>query len=592
MKIVCDSCGAKYSIADEKVAGKVFKIRCKKCGAIIVVRGDQVATQEEEAAPVQEPVATDAIWHVVVDGDQQGPFAPDQVAELMTAGTIDWESYVWREGFEGWLAARDVPELIEAISGPPEGEAPAETGGEQAPESSMGADPFAATPGQAEGFADTTDSYPADAEAAASAEAEGGGAAGLFSGVDAGFGGGPASGGDADLFGQGAADMGGSPFEAGAAPDDDVVASSPGPRVSAEQAAMTGQRNENSVLFSLSNLQALATGSGGSTPPAAAASGSLPPMAGQATGEGSGLIDIRALASTGGAAGSMPPTHSDSGVDDLLSIGTGSPLGGSALGAPVLAPVQEEKTNKGLIYALVAAAAVLGVAVIAMLIILVTQEPEPVVAAADVTGEIQAPVQPPGSVDPAAAAPTPTEPEAGSDTEIPSAATKTGSSTTGSRTGSSRSGSRRRTGSRPSTSGSSTATPAPTPMTTTMRRGSDLDNLLDQALGGGGATPMRATKMASAMAASSNLPDTPPRNAVRAGLQSVQGAVRACGQGQHGTATTAITIRGSTGRVTSARVSGQFQGTPVGSCVARAVRGARFPRFSRDTFNVTFPFRL
>jgi len=27
MKIVCDSCGAKYSIADEKVAGKVFKLR-------------------------------------------------------------------------------------------------------------------------------------------------------------------------------------------------------------------------------------------------------------------------------------------------------------------------------------------------------------------------------------------------------------------------------------------------------------------------------------------------------------------------------------------------------------------------------------
>ena len=26
MKIVCDNCGAKYSIADEKVAGKVFRI--------------------------------------------------------------------------------------------------------------------------------------------------------------------------------------------------------------------------------------------------------------------------------------------------------------------------------------------------------------------------------------------------------------------------------------------------------------------------------------------------------------------------------------------------------------------------------------
>ena len=42
MKIVCGSCQAKYSIADEKVAGKVFKIRCKRCSEVIVVRGDQV----------------------------------------------------------------------------------------------------------------------------------------------------------------------------------------------------------------------------------------------------------------------------------------------------------------------------------------------------------------------------------------------------------------------------------------------------------------------------------------------------------------------------------------------------------------------
>ena len=39
MKIVCDNCATKYSIADEKVRGKVFKIRCKKCSHIIVVKG-------------------------------------------------------------------------------------------------------------------------------------------------------------------------------------------------------------------------------------------------------------------------------------------------------------------------------------------------------------------------------------------------------------------------------------------------------------------------------------------------------------------------------------------------------------------------
>ena len=40
MKIVCESCGAKYSIADDRVTGKVFKIRCKRCSEVIIVRGD------------------------------------------------------------------------------------------------------------------------------------------------------------------------------------------------------------------------------------------------------------------------------------------------------------------------------------------------------------------------------------------------------------------------------------------------------------------------------------------------------------------------------------------------------------------------
>ena len=54
MKIVCDACSAKYSIADDKVKGKVFKIRCKKCSNIIVVRGTAGAAGAEEAPPDQK----------------------------------------------------------------------------------------------------------------------------------------------------------------------------------------------------------------------------------------------------------------------------------------------------------------------------------------------------------------------------------------------------------------------------------------------------------------------------------------------------------------------------------------------------------
>ena len=81
MKIVCGSCQAKYSIADEKVAGKVFKIRCKRCSEVIVVRGDQEDPAASAAQAAESPA--DAIWHVVINGEQAGPFAPGQLADVV-----------------------------------------------------------------------------------------------------------------------------------------------------------------------------------------------------------------------------------------------------------------------------------------------------------------------------------------------------------------------------------------------------------------------------------------------------------------------------------------------------------------------------
>src|SRR5262245_57483323 len=101
MKIVCGSCQAKYSIADEKVAGKVFKIRCKRCSEVIVVRGDQ--DEASEGGGGGDEASVDAIWHVVVNGEQAGPYTPLQLGQMLSASQIDWEAYVWCEGFENWL---------------------------------------------------------------------------------------------------------------------------------------------------------------------------------------------------------------------------------------------------------------------------------------------------------------------------------------------------------------------------------------------------------------------------------------------------------------------------------------------------------
>ena len=108
MKIVCDACQAKYSIADDKIQGKAFKIRCKKCSHIIVVKpGGEGATASSSASAAAPEAATRApaaeasaaeqgVWHVVVDGEQVGPLTESEVKDRLRAGKINSDTLVWK----------------------------------------------------------------------------------------------------------------------------------------------------------------------------------------------------------------------------------------------------------------------------------------------------------------------------------------------------------------------------------------------------------------------------------------------------------------------------------------------------------------
>lgn len=84
----------------------------------------------------------------------------------------------------------------------------------------------------------------------------------------------------------------------------------------------------------------------------------------------------------------------------------------------------------------------------------------------------------------------------------------------------------------------------------------------------------------------------PPREAVIAGFEDVRRRLAACAGERNGVAEVHATIAGSSGRVTHALIRGDFQGTPEGSCMARAVRAATFPQFSRANMKVEYPFAL
>jgi predicted Zn finger-like uncharacterized protein len=148
MKFVCDRCLTKYSIADEKVRGRILKIRCKSCSNIITVKesapsapisvasgdsdrtvissGPHVAAKPAappapapprspgRARPPTPPApgaasADDIQWFLALEGVQKGPFTRKVLVDRLLAMPKDSDVHIWNDTLEGWRPPGDVP---------------------------------------------------------------------------------------------------------------------------------------------------------------------------------------------------------------------------------------------------------------------------------------------------------------------------------------------------------------------------------------------------------------------------------------------------------------------------------------------------
>lgn len=158
MKFACDRCKTRYSIGDDRVRGKILKIRCKSCANVITVREGMaspdpepapagprrghksttaapVAHAEAPAAPpapapvapapaapapagalgaafasamAKPPPALEEEWYVSLDGDQAGPFALADAQRWIADQAFEAELFCWSEGFDDWLPVDKV----------------------------------------------------------------------------------------------------------------------------------------------------------------------------------------------------------------------------------------------------------------------------------------------------------------------------------------------------------------------------------------------------------------------------------------------------------------------------------------------------
>ncbi len=223
MKVSCQACGAKYTIADDKVRGRKVKIRCKSCGAPIVVDAASEAPPADPAAGPSAAAATAApaaavptsakneTWSVNLSDTDQRNMTTEEIIAGWKSGEVTSDAFVWKDGMGDWVAILECAELRDVL--------PSQ---EAAPDPS--ATPFGPTIVTAPTAA-ATKGLPA-------ARVTGGRARGgvdLFDAVE--------GGGEEEV----ATSAPAFPGMAGTQPYDD--------------GKMTGARNENSVLFSLDSLK-------------------------------------------------------------------------------------------------------------------------------------------------------------------------------------------------------------------------------------------------------------------------------------------------------------------------------------------------
>ncbi len=136
MKFHCDRCKTRYSISAERVRGKILKIRCKNCSAVITVREDMPAAEVEGSGshavprppvPAFIPDAPSAPvtmeWYLAQDGVQSGPMTQPAAEQWIKDRAGAPELFCWAEGWADWKPVESIP-AFQAVRKPPQRAAP------------------------------------------------------------------------------------------------------------------------------------------------------------------------------------------------------------------------------------------------------------------------------------------------------------------------------------------------------------------------------------------------------------------------------------------------------------------------------------
>jgi hypothetical protein len=323
-----------------------------------------------------------------------------------------------------------------------------------------------------------------------------------------------------------------------------------------QKPTVTGARNENSVLFSLSAL----TSKGGDRPPTVPGA------------EASGLIDIRQLSAQMGRGDDKKRSR----VDDIMNLSSGGAFNG-ALSAPVLAaPAIDQygpaagasgappEKSKGVIFLAIGAAAFVVVAAVGATFMLTHKGTDAEATAASASASAGGMVMPSATTATTATAATPSA--------VATAATPEPSTTT-------------------TDTAAAAAAPSATDTTTAP--------VAKAPVAAAPATPHAQQPATAPVHTAAPAPAAAPEAAefnmgeAKAKLAGAAAAAQGCKKGDATGTGRVVVIFAPSGGAQSATISGPpFEGTPTGACVASRFKGVHVPPFGGSPFSVSKSFTI
>ncbi len=113
MLFSCPRCETHYRLTDQESRGRVVRIRCRKCGARIIVRGPGQGDGgvSTEGPAFDTPEALQSHWHAMVRGRQQGPLQAETLEALIRCGDVLADNYVWHPSLPQWVTLGTVAQF-------------------------------------------------------------------------------------------------------------------------------------------------------------------------------------------------------------------------------------------------------------------------------------------------------------------------------------------------------------------------------------------------------------------------------------------------------------------------------------------------